>query len=733
VIFISYRRGDSEGQAGRLFERLRREFGGDRVFMDVTDIDPGKDFRLEIERAIGTCDLLLVIIGQEWLHCETPTGERRLDQAEDWVRLEVAAALRRNIPVIPVLVEDASMPGFRDLPDDLRPLAERNAAELRHVHWDRDEAALIQQLSKLVSRQQPRIPRRLAVAALVVTLAAWAAWTFLPRPQPSGPLTVLVADFDGPDQKGLDVRAKVLQKLSEATRGYSKVRIVPLNRTITEADGSAVASAEGRKGGAAVVIWGWYRTTRTTVLLSANFELLKAPQYMPAFGPLTRSRAESRVADLDWKAEVTELENFALQTTLSDELAYLTLVTLGMVQYVAEDWGTAIEHFTGALTLTADQASKVLGHDAIYYKRGFSYGALDKFDEAIADYTRAITIDKDNAKFWSARGAARLQKNDVDAVADFDRAVALKPDDALAYQNRAAAYSAKGDLRRAIEDYDRAIARNPRDPYFFQHRARAYEALGDHDRAIADYGEAVKLKPDETVYYREAFDSARTYYERAASYSAKGDHQGAIDNLTEAIKSKPSFWLAFHDRGLAYRSKGEAAAAIDDFNQAILLQPSDSSAYNNRGNAYSDLGRVDDAIADFGRAIEREPKSAAAHNNRGIAYKAKGDLTRAFADYDQAIRLDPTFALAYDNRCIAYVGAGHFDRAIADCDEAIRLAPEDPLPYNDRGFAYFKKGDFDRAIADYDAAIKLKPDYGLARRNRQEALQARVKAGRGSL
>lgn len=704
--------------------------------MDVTDIDPGKDFRLEIERAIGTCDVLLAVIGKEWLQCRTPTGERRLDDSEDLVRLEVAAALRRNIPVIPVLVEGTSMPGPRDLPDDLRPLAQRNAAELRHTHWDSDEAALIGQLDKLASRQEYRLPLMMAVTALLLTLAGWAAWKFLPPMfLPSDEVRVLVADFDGPDPKGSGVTDMVIKKLSEATRTYEKVRVISLRRAITEAEGSFVARAEGRKRRAAVVIWGWYRPTKSTVNLSANFELLDAPQYMPVLGRLTRSRAESpNVADLDWIHDATEMENFKLQTTLSDELAYLTLVTVGMVRYVAGNWDGAIDHFTDALALTADQASKLLGHDVIYYKRGFSHAAKGDFERAIADYTRAIELGPGNPDHWMGRGVARLQKGDVDAVADFDRAIQLKPDNALAYHNRAAAYSAKGDLGRAVEDYSRAIALNPRDPYFYQHRARAYQAIGDHDRAIADYGVAVTLKPDEAIYYPEgAFDYARTSYERAASYSAKGDHQRAIDDLTEAIRRKPDFSLAYHDRGLAYRAKGEAGRAIADFTQAIRLEPSGFSAYNNRGNAYSDLGQLDDAIADFGRAIERQAESAAAYNNRGNAYGRKGDVARALADYDQAIRIDPKYVFAYHNRCLAYIDKGDLDRALADCDEAIRLAPEDPLPYNDRGLAYFKKGEFDRAIADYDAAIRRKPDYSLALQNRKNALQAKANAARSGV
>jgi tetratricopeptide (TPR) repeat protein len=701
--------------------------------MDVTDIDAGKNFRVEIERAVGTCDVLLAIIGKEWLQCKKPSGERRLDDSEDLVRLEVAAALRRKVVVIPVVVEGAGMPGPLDLPDDLRPLAERNAVELRHTHWDSDEAALIRQLAKVVSRQRYRVPLRVAVTASILTLAGWAGLKYLPMFLPSDKVTVLVADFDGPDPKNYGVTDKVIEKLRKATNKYERVRVASLGRAITEAEGSAVARAEGRKHQAAVVIWGWYRPTAVKVNLSANFELLDAPQYMPVLGPLSRSSAQSpNVAELDWMNNATELESFALQTTLSDELAYLTLFTVGMVRYTAEDWDGAIEHFSDALALTAEQASKLLGHSVIYYKRGFSYAARGDLERAIADYTRAIELDPGNRNDWIGRGVARLRKGDVDgAIADFDRAIQLKPDEALAYNDRAAAYSGKRDLRRAVEDYNRAIALNPHDPYFYQHRAQAYRAIGDHDRAIVDYDKAIALKPDASTYYPEgAFDYARTFYERAASYYAKGDYQRAIDDLGEAITRKPDFFLAHHDRGLAYRAKGEARRAIADFTQAIRLQPSDFSSYNNRGNAHSDLGQLDDAIADFGRAIERKADDAAAYNNRGNAYDRKGDVARAVADYDQAIRIDPKYALAYHNRCLAYLGKGDLDRALADCDEAIRLAPEDPLPYNDRGRAYFEKGEYDRALADYDAAIRLKPDYSLALRNRREALQARANAAR---
>ena len=109
-VFISYRREDSSGWAGRLYDRLSQRFGGDNVFMDIDTIEPGLDFVEVIQRAVGSCDVLIALIGRQWPTVSDATGQRRLDNPEDFVRLEIAAALRRDIPVIPVLVRATAMP-----------------------------------------------------------------------------------------------------------------------------------------------------------------------------------------------------------------------------------------------------------------------------------------------------------------------------------------------------------------------------------------------------------------------------------------------------------------------------------------------------------------------------------------------------------------------------------------------------------------------------------------------
>jgi hypothetical protein len=145
-VFINYRRNDSEGEAGRLFDEMAKQFGENSVFMDVSAIEPGRDFRKAIDESVSSCSVLLAMIGLEWLNTKDAQGRKRLEDANDFVRIELASALRRDIPVVPVLVRGAKMPTPEELPDDLKELAFRNAVELTHARWRSDVEILIRAL-----------------------------------------------------------------------------------------------------------------------------------------------------------------------------------------------------------------------------------------------------------------------------------------------------------------------------------------------------------------------------------------------------------------------------------------------------------------------------------------------------------------------------------------------------------------------------------------------------------
>jgi hypothetical protein len=148
-IFISYRRHDSEGEAGRLFDDLVGQFGENSVFMDVAGIEAGRDFRKAIDESVASCGVLLALIGPGWLDEKNEKGERRLDDPSDFVRVETASALKRDIAVIPVLLRGAKMPRSDQLPPDLQELAYRNCVEITHARWRSDVQLLVEPLRRL--------------------------------------------------------------------------------------------------------------------------------------------------------------------------------------------------------------------------------------------------------------------------------------------------------------------------------------------------------------------------------------------------------------------------------------------------------------------------------------------------------------------------------------------------------------------------------------------------------
>lgn len=174
-IFISYRREDTLVYADRLQEELGEHFGPDEVFRDLDAIAPGIDFVTAIDRALDQSEIMLVLIGPDWL---SPDARRRLHERGDYVRVEIAAGLRKpTIRVIPVLLRGAHMPKTTDLPEDVRPLSRRNAFEMIDTRWRADRAELMRQLDRVLSGEaagRRGLRRWVADRLRRVPAAAWA-------------------------------------------------------------------------------------------------------------------------------------------------------------------------------------------------------------------------------------------------------------------------------------------------------------------------------------------------------------------------------------------------------------------------------------------------------------------------------------------------------------------------------------------------------------------------------
>jgi len=158
-VFISYRRGDAAGYAGRVNDRLSRELGHDLLFMDVDAIPLGSNFVKVLREEVGKCQILLALIGRNWIDARDEQGRRRLEDPDDFVRIEIATALARDIPVIPVLFDEVGIPPADSLPDNLKELALRNGLHVHHESFHVDLDKLVKALEGTLGRlAQPPAP-----------------------------------------------------------------------------------------------------------------------------------------------------------------------------------------------------------------------------------------------------------------------------------------------------------------------------------------------------------------------------------------------------------------------------------------------------------------------------------------------------------------------------------------------------------------------------------------------
>src|SRR4051794_2513939 len=179
-VFISYRREDSQGAAGRLFDRLTDHFDRERIFIDVEAIEPGIDFVVALDHQVSRCGAFIAVIGPGWLNARNADGHRRLDDPSDFVRVEIESALKRDIRVIPVLVDGASMPRASELPPSLEPLSRRNALEIAHHRFAADCDRLADAIRRALGIELPSATWSGMAPQAIMGLAAPASSTVAP-------------------------------------------------------------------------------------------------------------------------------------------------------------------------------------------------------------------------------------------------------------------------------------------------------------------------------------------------------------------------------------------------------------------------------------------------------------------------------------------------------------------------------------------------------------------------
>ncbi len=395
-IFICYRRDDSAYVTGHINDRLRSEFGDESIFTDVDRIALGVDFRTTLDRMVSECQILLAVIGEDWLTVRNQEGELRLQDPADFVRIEIESALQRSIPVIPLLVEGTKMPSKDDLPDSLQDLAFRNGTQIRpepDFHTD------IERLINSLKKHLQTLPKDT-------------------EDERRGHSASEAGRKDELEQERLPAEVRLQREAGEKRSEFSevKVQLEEEEKKRHQIELGTRHHTTKKRWAAPLWVVGFLLVAGASWYFVAHYQE-QVQAAIAALAAIQKTTADDEVklkADADAEAK-READAIAEAKLKADAAAF---ISEGISRAALGDHKAAIQNFDEAIRLNAEPAF-------MYKQRGASYHALGDYKAAVKDYDEAIRLNAEDADAYYDRSASHNALGNHEA-AERDLAVAAE-------------------------------------------------------------------------------------------------------------------------------------------------------------------------------------------------------------------------------------------------------------------------------------------------------------------
>lgn len=352
-----------------------------------------------------------------------------------------------------------------------------------------------------------------------------------------------------------------------------------------------------------------------------------------------------------------------------------------------------IQNNTAGAKKTAEKAINLLRTPKTameYFARALANFAVDKTDETMADYGKAIALNPRFVRAYAKRGLIYFNKKQHDpAIADLSRAIEINPRYAAPFFYRGNVYLDQQKHELAIADFTKAVETDPTYADAWFNRAVTYKKQGKYDNALADYSKSIEINPKD-------YDA---YNNRGHVYFIQEKYDQALTEYNKAIELNPGAPLSYVFRGNTYARKEETNAAIKDHTKAIELNPKLIDPYLQRGHIYYRSKMLDLAFKDYSKVVEIDPKSATGYLYLGFIHHDKQHFNDAITHYTKAIELDPKSLYAFQNRAEAYDAIGNFKQANLDRKKYSELGGQITATGGSTMKSIFPTGNFDPALA----------------------------------